>query len=101
MACLEKNIANRPQTARDLALMIAKAPTAHSWEIDSADGWWGRYERGQDPNGNAGSPNGSPITNKETANSPGRQITVGPVTTPNSSGGEYDRTYLYKGSEDN
>ncbi len=45
MACLEKNSAKRPQTARDLALMISKADTAHDWSIDEADGWWGRHER--------------------------------------------------------
>ena len=45
MACLEKNSAKRPQTARDLALMISKANTAHDWSIDEADGWWGRHER--------------------------------------------------------
>ncbi len=48
MACLEKSSAKRPQTARDLALMIAKSPTSHDWSLDEADGWWGRHERSQE-----------------------------------------------------
>lgn len=48
LACLEKNRAKRPQTARDLALMLSKAPTAKSWSLDEADAWWGRHERGQE-----------------------------------------------------
>jgi len=47
MACLEKNRARRPQTARDLAQMIARSPAAGSWTLDDADAWWGRHERGQ------------------------------------------------------
>ncbi len=48
LACLEKNPAKRPQTARDLALRIAKTPTANDWSLDEADAWWGRHERGAD-----------------------------------------------------
>ncbi len=48
LACLEKNRAKRPQTARDLALMLSKAPTAKTWSLDEADAWWGRHERGQE-----------------------------------------------------
>ena len=48
LACLEKNRAKRPQTARDLALMLSKAPAAKTWSLDEADAWWGRHERGQD-----------------------------------------------------
>ena len=48
LACLEKNPAKRPQTARDLALRLAKAPTANEWSLEEADGWWGRHERGHD-----------------------------------------------------
>jgi eukaryotic-like serine/threonine-protein kinase len=46
MACLEKSRAKRPQTARDLALLLAKCPTAAGWSIEEADAWWGRHERG-------------------------------------------------------
>jgi hypothetical protein len=48
LACLEKNRAKRPQTARDLALMLSKSPAAKMWSLDEADAWWGRHERGQD-----------------------------------------------------
>jgi serine/threonine protein kinase len=46
LACLEKSRAKRPQTARDLASMLTKCPTASSWSIEEADAWWGRHERG-------------------------------------------------------
>jgi len=45
LACLEKSRAKRPQTARDLSLLLARAPTAKSWTIDDAEAWWGRHER--------------------------------------------------------
>lgn len=48
LACLEKNRAKRPQTARDLAVMLSKTPTAKTWSLDEADAWWGRHERGQE-----------------------------------------------------
>lgn len=47
LACLEKSRAKRPQTARDLANLLDRAPTAGSWTIDDAEIWWGRYEREQ------------------------------------------------------
>jgi len=47
LACLEKNRANRPQTARILAQLLSKASTAGTWLQDDAEAWWGRYERGQ------------------------------------------------------
>ncbi len=47
MACLEKSRAKRPQTARELAVRIARCAEASAWSIDEADAWWGRHERGQ------------------------------------------------------
>jgi hypothetical protein len=47
LACLEKSRAKRPQTARDLALLIARCAEATQWSIEDADAWWGRHERGQ------------------------------------------------------
>jgi len=47
LACLDKSRAKRPQTARDLALLIARCPEASQWSIEDADAWWGRHERGQ------------------------------------------------------
>ncbi len=45
MACLEKNRARRPQTARDLAKQLAASSVTASWTSDDADAWWGRHER--------------------------------------------------------
>lgn len=45
LACLEKSRAKRPQTARDLANLLDRAPTAARWSLDDAEAWWGRQER--------------------------------------------------------
>jgi serine/threonine protein kinase len=45
LACLEKNRAKRPQTARDLAAMLARV--ASDWSLDDAETWWSRHERSQ------------------------------------------------------
>jgi serine/threonine protein kinase len=45
LACLEKSRAKRPQTARQLAQMLRKCPTANSWTMEEADAWWGTHER--------------------------------------------------------
>jgi serine/threonine protein kinase len=46
LGCLEKSRAKRPQTARDLAEWLDRAPTVDSWSLAEADAWWGRHERG-------------------------------------------------------
>jgi serine/threonine protein kinase len=43
LACLEKSRAKRPQTARDLAAMLDRAP--RTWSLDDAETWWSRHER--------------------------------------------------------
>jgi len=45
LACLEKNRAKRPQTARDLATMLDRV--AAVWTLEDAETWWSRFERGQ------------------------------------------------------
>jgi eukaryotic-like serine/threonine-protein kinase len=45
LACLEKNRAKRPQTARDLAAMLDRVVS--NWTLDDAEAWWSRHERGQ------------------------------------------------------
>lgn len=47
MACLEKNPANRPQTARDLAALLSQSSASGKWRVEDGDAWWGRYDRGQ------------------------------------------------------
>ena len=49
MCCLEKNRSKRPQTARDLAHLIHRLAASDSWNINDADAWWSRYERGGNP----------------------------------------------------
>ena len=93
MACLEKNGAKRPQTARDLALMIAKAPTAHGWSIDEADGWWGRHERSQDA-GTASSENAAPGQKSGSHQTGATSSKTGSGTAPKSTGSQYDRTHI-------
>jgi len=46
MSCLEKSRAKRPQTARDLILLMSRSPAARTWSVEDADAWWGRHERG-------------------------------------------------------
>ena len=46
MACLEKSRSKRPQTTRDLILLMSRCPSANAWSIEDADAWWGRHERG-------------------------------------------------------
>jgi predicted Ser/Thr protein kinase len=46
LACLEKSRNKRPATARDLAQLLARCPTAGMWSLDDADAWWSRHERG-------------------------------------------------------
>jgi len=45
MACLEKNRAKRPQTARALSKMLEAIELTDSWTSDEAEAWWGRHER--------------------------------------------------------
>jgi serine/threonine protein kinase len=47
LSCLDKSPAKRPQTARDLALLVARCPEAVQWSLEEADAWWTRHERRQ------------------------------------------------------
>jgi serine/threonine protein kinase len=60
LACLEKDRAKRPQTARDLSALLDRAPTARSWTLDDAEAWWGRHERSQAAAGNGVSSTSEP-----------------------------------------
>jgi tRNA A-37 threonylcarbamoyl transferase component Bud32 len=77
LACLEKTRARRPQTARDLAALLDRAPTAGSWSLDEADAWWGRHERSAAPV--AGTMGGSGGTGSAVATgvAPGGSTTAG------------------------
>lgn len=55
MACLEKNPANRPQTARDLSKLLTQSSAYGKWRVEDGDAWWGRYDRGQLKSGESNS----------------------------------------------
>lgn len=46
LVCLEKPRTKRPATARELAQLLIRCPTAGTWTTDDADAWWSRHERG-------------------------------------------------------
>ena len=46
LMCLEKSRSKRPATARDLAHLLLRSPTANDWSLEDADAWWSRHERG-------------------------------------------------------
>jgi eukaryotic-like serine/threonine-protein kinase len=62
LSCLEKSRAKRPQTARDVALLIARCEEATQWSIEDADAWWGRHERGQGVMARSGILGGTPTS---------------------------------------
>jgi serine/threonine protein kinase len=66
MACLAKSRAKRPQTARDLAKLLLKCPTAHQWTSDEADAWWGRHERNDRRPGNGSQTRGPRTSGPQT-----------------------------------
>ncbi|MEO0529802.1 MAG: serine/threonine-protein kinase, partial [Planctomycetota bacterium] len=49
LACLDKNRAKRPQTARDLVLRLDRVPITDGWNVEKADLWWNQHERGTAP----------------------------------------------------
>lgn len=67
MSCLEKVPAKRPQTARDLSLLLLRSPAALKWSIEEADHWWGRHERGLAAEGSPAAASGSSPASKITA----------------------------------
>lgn len=45
LSCLEKSLANRPQTARDLSLLLQRSPFANNWSLEEAGAWWRKHNR--------------------------------------------------------
>lgn len=54
LACLEKNRAKRPQTARDLANLLDRITPLQPWSRNDAEAWWSRHERKQSPAASSG-----------------------------------------------
>ncbi|MDB5387110.1 MAG: serine/threonine kinase, partial [Planctomycetaceae bacterium] len=65
LGCLEKMRTKRPATARDLAQMLLRCPTAQQWTMEDADAWWGRHERGHGTESTSGTQSG--VTGKTLA----------------------------------
>jgi serine/threonine-protein kinase len=40
LACLEKDPSKRPQTARELARLLAAVPLPRQWDATRAERWW-------------------------------------------------------------
>jgi serine/threonine protein kinase len=90
LACLEKNPAKRPQTARDLSLLLDRSPFAQSWTIDDSDAWWGRHERSlsaKQTAGNSAANKTLKVTGSDTINTPQK-----PTPLKNSLTTGFDRT---------
>ena len=85
LACLEKSRAKRPQTARDLAALLDRAPTASSWSLDDAEAWWGRHERARAAGAAASSTQGTSAPGSSTpgsgAQGAGEPAPSGPAAT--------------------
>lgn len=78
MACLEKNRAKRPQTARALAKMLETIGITDSWTSDEAEAWWGRHERKVSKSlPSAVQPSDNPPTSDPPTSSSGFDQTIG------------------------
>jgi serine/threonine-protein kinase len=54
LACLEKDPANRPQSAAELARLLAECPVESAWTNDRARDWWSVHHPGGVPNPDLG-----------------------------------------------
>ncbi|MCP4888092.1 MAG: serine/threonine protein kinase [Planctomycetaceae bacterium] len=61
MSCLEKSRAKRPQTARDVALLISKCQAAGTWTVEDGDRWWGRHGRASTTSSDSASQSEAPV----------------------------------------
>jgi serine/threonine protein kinase len=86
LACLEKSIAKRPQTARDLAAMLERVPTRFNWSYDEASAWWSRHERSQ------GRPSNIDNTSTQTAQATTASQTAAKTVVNQTSTSGYDQT---------
>jgi serine/threonine protein kinase len=98
LACLEKNRAKRPQTARDLAGMLERVTAP--WTLDDAESWWSRHERALaspvQTNGPSSPFAQSPAAGKD-GNSDGARASAGGTGTAPSG---FDRTTLFDPPDD-
>ena len=95
---IAKSRAKRPQTARDLSLMLNRV--AQAWTLNDAEEWWSRHERGQQPvTGGISTPNGG---NNATGSSSSIRATDNPIPTKTKATvtDHFDRTIDFDGSDD-
>ncbi len=98
MACLEKNRARRPQTARDLSKQLEASSVTTIWTTDEADAWWGRHERelaysdGRQSNKATPQFATSDAADSASKNSPNRDARSADTATPDSSSSGFDQT---------
>jgi serine/threonine protein kinase len=80
MACLDKNPARRPQTARDLGKSLTLGMKTITWTKEDADAWWGRHERelmkNQDSPSNMVNPSSKPTSTSAPSSSSGFDQTI-------------------------
>ncbi len=103
LACLEKNRAKRPQTARDLAAMLDRVVS--SWSLDDAEAWWSRHERAQAPSRMATSAatavkatSAKPAANSGAESTPPQNLPPAKETKVNEPA--FDRTMVFDPPED-
>jgi serine/threonine protein kinase len=94
LACLEKNRAKRPQTARDLAAMLDRVSA--TWALDDAEEWWSRHERRSQSGSMADS-----RTSQSGFGGSSRAVANGPATKPTSTDtSSFDRTAVFEHPDD-
>jgi serine/threonine protein kinase len=103
LACLEKSRAKRPQTARDLAVMLDRVTQV--WSLDEAEAWWSRHERGQQAGGALPAP--AAVESRASASPPpavsSPQASQQPGTKPSTANpaadSGFDRTMLFDSTD--
>jgi serine/threonine protein kinase len=99
LACLEKNRAKRPQTARDLSAMLDRV--AAQWTLDDAEAWWGRHERGQQgmPKA-AGAPHSASAVNANRSAKPDQPVPSPAAKQAETTAANLDRTAIFDSTDD-
>jgi serine/threonine protein kinase len=65
LACLDKNRAHRPQTARDLSILLESAVPQNPWTKEDAQAWWRQFDR-ESRSSNSSDNSESNLSNKDT-----------------------------------
>jgi serine/threonine protein kinase len=68
--CLDKNLARRPQTARDIILRLEKSDILTQWSIQNAEMWWSQHERGMPVTRTSTSSHSASVNSSKSATNP-------------------------------